>query len=210
MPETALVGFFRFSDFVDTSGSTDGETQDITHHIKSGETISEVLGNAGIERGEIRDWVRAAQEVYNLNRVYVGQEISLRIDSQQRSLQRLSFETGRTSVLVAQRDETGISAELREIPHRRRLRVVGAEITSSLYMAAIEKGIPDPVISDIAEILGWEINFAKDLHAGATFRVVFEELVRTDTDQAIPGRILAVDVTNRGRSHEGFYFITPD
>jgi murein DD-endopeptidase MepM/ murein hydrolase activator NlpD len=199
-----------FRHFLDESGGSGGEVRDITHHIKSGESISQVLVNAGIEHDEIREWVQAAQQIYNLNRVYAGQEISLRVDTQDNALQRLSFETGRTSVLIAQRDENGISAELREIPHYQRLRVVGAEITSSLYMAAIEKGIPDTVISDIAEILGWEINFAKDLHAGATFRVVFEELVRSDTDESMPGRVLAVDVTNRGRSHEGFYFITPD
>lgn len=208
-PEQASLGQ-SFHHFLNSSGTNDEEIQDFTHHLKSGETISQVLANVGVDRDEIREWVRAAQDVYNLNRVYVGQEISIRMDTRDRSMQRLSFETGRTSVLIAQRNDGGIDAELREIPHTRRLRVVGAEILSSLYMAAVAKGIPDQIISDIAEILGWEIDFAKDLHAGATFRVVFEELVRNDTDEAIPGRVLAVDVTNRGRSHEGFYFITPD
>ncbi len=199
-----------FHHFLDHDTDANNEIRQITHHIKSGETISHVLGKAGLDRDAIREWVQAAHKLYNLNRVYVGQEISLRINGSDNSLVRLSFETGRTSVLIAERDQSGIHAELREIPHYRRLRVAGGEIRSSLYMAAIERGIPDPIVSDIAEILGWEINFAKDLQPGATFRVVFEELVRTDTDAAMPGRILAVDVTNRGQSHEGFYFITPD
>jgi len=199
-----------FRHFLDSADNSDDEIRAITHHIKAGETISHVLGKAGLDRDEIREWVRAAQKLHNLNRVYVGQEISLRIDGRDGSLARLSFETGRTSVLVAERGSDGIKVELREIPHYRRLRVVGGDIRSSLYMAATERGIPQPIISDIAEILGWEIDFAKDLQPGATFRVVFEELVRTDTDAAIPGRVLAVDITNRGHSHEGFYFITPD
>ena len=65
-------------------------------------------------------------------------------------------------------------------------------------------------MSDIAEILGWEINFATDLRPGASFRVVYEELVRLDTGDTTPGRVLAVEVTNRGHTHEGFYFAGPN
>ena len=89
------------------------------------------------------------------------------------------------------------------------MRAAGGTIEHSLYLSAVAQGIPDKIISEIAEILGWEVNFGA-LYEGATFRVVYEELSRPDTGESTAGRVLAVEVENRGRRYEGFYFATPD
>jgi murein DD-endopeptidase MepM/ murein hydrolase activator NlpD len=62
----------------------------------------------------------------------------------------------------------------------------------------------------MAEILGWELNLATELQPGATFRVVYEELVRSDTLRATPGRVLAVEMVSAGRTATGYYFAEQD
>ena len=36
---------------------------------------------------------------------------------------------------------------------------------------------------------------------------MYEELRRRGTMDSLPGRVLAVEITNRGRSYEAFYFV---
>jgi murein DD-endopeptidase MepM/ murein hydrolase activator NlpD len=180
--------------------------REVSHRIRPGETISQVFKSAGVDRNETPDWVQAAERVYDLNRVYAGQQIALFVDSRDGSIEQLSIDVDRETVLVAARRNGKVVAQKQQVPHYRRLRVVGGDIERSLYATAMSRGIPESVVSDVAEILGWELDFAKDLHRGATFRIVYEEIVRVDTTKTIAGRVLAVDINNRGRLHEGYYF----
>ncbi|MFP6609458.1 MAG: peptidoglycan DD-metalloendopeptidase family protein [Deltaproteobacteria bacterium] len=179
---------------------------EVSHRFRSGETMSQVLDRAGIGPVEVDRWMRAARKVYNLNHVYAGQEMIMLIEKPRRELVRLEMEIGPRTVFVAERGDDGITARRETVSYERRLRVVGGEITHSLYMTAAGKDVPDKIISEVAEILGWEINFARDLRPGATFRLVYEELVHPRNQDSVAGRVLAVEVSNRGRVHEGFRF----
>jgi len=96
------------------------------------------------------------------------------------------------------------------IPYETSLRVVSGRIDSSLYMAAVQQGIPDRVVSDVAEILGWKLDFARDLRPGATFTIAYEELTRAGGTESTHGRVVAVELTNRGERNEAYYFGSPD
>lgn len=180
------------------------------HRVEPGETMSKVLTAAGVGPEEVDQWTRATRRVYNLNRIYVGQALRLGINPQTGEVVQLSLEIDSHTRLVGRRTSDSVIVNEEPIPHTERLRIVGGDITRTLYATASALNIPEQIISDMAEILGWEINFATDLRVGASFRVVYQELVRDDTGATTPGRVLAVEVTNRGRSHEGFYFLGPN
>lgn len=185
-------------------------THELKHSIRQGETMTEVLSNLGLDRGEIDQWIAAAGREHNLNRIYEGQSLSLAMRMPQKELRGLKLELAGEQMLVAELGDDGnVTARREEIVYERGLRVVGSEIEHSLYMTAQANGIPDKIVSDIAEILGWEVNFS-NVYEGATFRVVYEEMTRADTAQTIPGRVLAVSLVNRGKLHEGYYFRMPD
>lgn len=187
------------------------QSGEIAHRIRRGETISSVLTAAGVSRAEVDEWLRATRRIYNLNRIYVGQSLTLTIDAGSGRLERLGLEIDAETRLVATRDADG-TVQVREeaIPYGRRLRLVAGEITRNLYATAAAAGMPDKIVSDVAEILGWEVDFTTELQPGATFRVVYEELVRRDTMKTSPGRVLAVELTNRGNTHGGYYFADDD
>lgn len=185
-------------------------THELKHSIRSGETMTEVLSNLGLEREEVDEWITAASREHNLNRIYAGQALSLAMRMPDKRLASLKLDLAGEEILVAELDDEGrVTARREEIVYDRALRAITASIDHSLYMSAQSQGIPDKIVSDIAEILGWDVNFA-NVYEGSTFRVVYEELTRTDTARTIPGRVLAVELTDRGKHHEGFYFTMPD
>lgn len=89
------------------------------------------------------------------------------------------------------------------------------KIISSFYEAALESGIPDSVIMDLAYLFGWDIDFIFDIREGDSFKVLYEtpyvEGAKIDN-----GDILYAEFINQeqeytairyfDRSGEKFYF----
>lgn len=80
----------------------------------------------------------------------------------------------------------------------RQLRFAQATITSSLFVDGYRAGVPEKALYDIANIFGWDIDFASDIREGDSFSVVFEELY-LDGERIGYGNTLATKFFNRGR-----------
>jgi murein DD-endopeptidase MepM/ murein hydrolase activator NlpD len=184
---------------------------EVAHKVASGETLSEVLSKVGGLGGrEVERWLSAAREHYNPNKVYAGQIVSLLLDMPEGRARRMKLESSRESIVIVEAKAGTVSARKEEIPYEKSVNVVSGTIEQSLYVDAVEHGLPEKVIAEMAEILGWDINFGRDLRAGATYRVAYEELTRVDTMASRAGRVLAVEVENRDKKYEGFYFASAD
>lgn len=71
-------------------------------------------------------------------------------------------------------------------------------IERSLFEDGREAGLSDPLIAKLAEIFGWDIDFALDLQEGDSFVVIYEEKLWFGRKVAA-GPILATEFSNRGR-----------
>jgi murein DD-endopeptidase MepM/ murein hydrolase activator NlpD len=191
-------------------GEPPASPREEVRRIRRGETMATVLASAGVSRQQAHEWVRATRRVYNLNRIYVGQALTLSFDEMSDALVGLTLEIDSRTRLVVRREGDQVVAAEEPIPHARRLRIVGADIDRSLYATAKALRIPDKIISEAAEVLGWEINFASELRPGASFHFVYEELVRVDTGSVTPARLLAAELLNSDETHAGFYFSGPE
>lgn len=184
--------------------------REVAHEVRSGETLSAVLSRHGVPSADVKKWLDAVSKEYNPNRIYAGQTISLLIDMPEKRLRRVKFEIGREGSLVIEDTGSTLVAKQKAPAHESSIRVVEGEITSSLYAVANAKGVPDRIISDAAEVLGWEINLGRDLQRGARFRLAYEETMRVDTRESWAGRLLAIELVNQGKHYEGFHFATAD
>ncbi len=188
------------------------EYREVSHRIQEGESVSKVLTDYGVSAFEADRWITETRSVYSLHRVYVGQRLNVKIDRRSGKILSLEMEIDPRTNFVARLDKDSgkIIASREPVALESSLRVVKGRITTSFYAAAAESKVPDKVISEIAEILGWDINFATDLRPGAEFKIVYEELTRAEGARKIPGRVLAVQIESRRRTHEGVYFSSPE
>jgi murein DD-endopeptidase MepM/ murein hydrolase activator NlpD len=82
--------------------------------------------------------------------------------------------------------------------YQTRVAHVSATIDRSLFEAGLSVGLSDRLILSLAEIFGWDIDFALDVRTGDSFSVIYEEkywLGRKIDD----GPILAAEFVNNGR-----------
>jgi murein DD-endopeptidase MepM/ murein hydrolase activator NlpD len=197
--------------YIATDLPTVSPIEEIQHRIARGETISQVFSAHGIGAAEAERWIKAADKVYDLDRIYEGQRLVLTVDRARKQLTGVHMEIDPETNLVARRAGGETVVATREAASLdRAVRVVNGRIMTSFYAAAAEARVPDKVISDVADILGWNINFATDMRPGAEFRIIYEELTRPGTTQKSAGRVLAVQLENRNRVHEGIYFAHDD
>jgi len=78
-----------------------------------------------------------------------------------------------------------------------RTHFVSGDIQNSLYTGAQRAGLSDSKIMELAQIFGWDIDFALDIRKGDQFRVLYEEKY-LDGKKIGEGNILAAEFTNNG------------
>lgn len=84
--------------------------------------------------------------------------------------------------------------------YQTRLAHVSGTIERSLFESGLSAGLSDRQILTLAEIFGWDIDFALDVRTGDSFSVIYEEkywLGRKIDD----GPILAAEFVNKGRAY---------
>ena len=79
-----------------------------------------------------------------------------------------------------------------------------AEITSSLWNAAVDNNISTTLALNLSDVFAWTIDFF-GLQKGDKFAVVYDE-VYVDTTFVEIGRIYAAEFVNNGKSFQAFYF----
>ena len=77
----------------------------------------------------------------------------------------------------------------------------GATIDSSLYLAAMQAGIPANLVVEIIRMFSYEVDFQRDVHQGDEFEVFFNRYFTSEGQPAKAGDILAASMTLSGKKH---------
>jgi murein DD-endopeptidase MepM/ murein hydrolase activator NlpD len=178
----------------------------VLHQTLRGDSLQSVLAAQGFADDEIARWQRAARPITDLRRLQSGRALQLELDDGGRLLalryelddeQRLSVERAARDRLTAHREPLPV-----------RVRTIGARATvgRSIKDAALGAGIPDAVVSQLVDLLGWRLDFKEDVHRGDRLRVLWEQRTTLEGRLLPPGRILAVEYEGRSDSAAAYYF----
>ncbi len=172
--------------------------------IRRGDTLSDILGRAGHDSHEISRVIQSNPEARVFRQLYPGQTLRLRADAGQ-PWQELVYETGPGEAfhLVRHADRFELTREIRTFETR--IANVTGTIESSLFEDGQEAGLSDAMIMKLAEIFGWDIDFALDLRRGDSFAVIHEEKYWRG-QKISDGPILAAEFINQGRSFRAVAF----
>jgi murein DD-endopeptidase MepM/ murein hydrolase activator NlpD len=178
----------------------------VSQPIGAGDSFAGILGRYGLSAAEIQRWYRAAQPKLDLRRIAAGSSLALMFSPRGR-LERIAYDVDAEHRLVLRRsggDE--LVAHLARRPVQ--IRVVGARgiIDQTFYGSARREGIPDAVISEMADVLGYRLDFSSDVRLGDRFRVLYEERTGEDGRLLKPGRVLAADFMGRSQSAAAFLY----
>ena len=107
--------------------------------------------------------------------------------------------------VVVQRDGETFATEVGSIPVKTVQRLASGVIQSSLFADASKAGMPASVARQLMGIFKNQINFARDLHKGDRFSVVYESL-QVNGRQLGTGRVLSAKMDNKGKVYQAFWY----
>jgi murein DD-endopeptidase MepM/ murein hydrolase activator NlpD len=170
------------------------------YQIQSGDNLSILFRRAGLNDKDIYELTNKAPEAKNLRRIQPGQGMSFLVENGK--LLGLKHNINRLdSIHFTRQENNKFSAEKISVKPESRLTFHQAVITSSLFMAGKRAGIPNSLTMDMANIFGWDIDFALDIQKGDSFKVMYEELY-LDGEMIGTGKILAAEFTNTGKTYK--------
>lgn len=176
--------------------------------IGRGQTFYEALAARDVAHEDIMTLVEALKGFRNLRSVRAGELFRVHI-TPDGGLQSLGFDLDEESYVNWVREGDTYARHDFTYPVERRLKSVGGTITNSLYASLQKLDAPLALAPKMSDILGWDIDFTRDLRKGDTFRILYEEVWK-DGELVRTGQILGVEMTNRGKDRSAFLFTGVD
>ncbi|MCX8072258.1 MAG: peptidoglycan DD-metalloendopeptidase family protein [Candidatus Binatia bacterium] len=173
------------------------------HVVASGETLTGILAERGLQPSEILRWdeaMHAAAGEFLLSPGHV-----LRLEFRGPTLMGLSYEVDDcVRVTVTRRGKHLLG---KTEPLQARVRMVAREgvVTKSFSAAARQAGIPEAILSKMADVLGWEFDFRR-VRPGDRFRVLYEERTSVDGRPLSPGKLLAAEIRSGKHVVQAFFY----
>jgi len=154
---------------------------------------------------DIMALVKACKPYRNLRNVQHGDLFRL-VSFPDGRIKNLSFDLDIESYLVFTQEGDGYRVLERNYPVEHRISAVSGAIQNSLYASLKTAGAPLSLASKMNDILGWEIDFQRDLRLGDTYRIIYEEIWKQG-EFVRTGPILALECVNKSRQYRAFRFV---
>lgn len=186
------------------------ETQNINHtwknvEVKSGDSLAKLFSSLGISAKTLHEIITtdptASKELQNIK---PGQTLNFLFDEQE-NLKEIKTQVSDIRTLRVRSADSGYAFLAEEKEITRKINYNTGTVKDTLYMAAHDAGLDEKVIMQMAEILGWDIDFTRDLREGDKFKVLYEEEY-LDDKKIDTGNILAVEFVNKGNIYKAIRY----
>lgn len=170
-----------------------------TIKVGNGDTLSTVFAKVGLPATTLHQVISSSKEAKQLTRLKVGQTLEFRLtaDGQLESLH--SKLSDLESVALA-KTEKGFSFKREVVKPDVKTTYRHGVINSSLFLSAKRAGLSHNLTMDLANVFGYDIDFAMDIREGDEFELIYEEKV-VNGKQVGTGNILSARFTNRGKTY---------
>ncbi|MFO8152895.1 M23 family metallopeptidase [Thioalkalivibrio sp.] len=175
------------------------------HEVVSGDSLSRIFSQLEIS-GQLQEILALGDQAPDLQQIYPGER--MHAGTRDGQLEELIYEPrgGEHYLKVTRDPATGeYVAERQEHQLETQRRVVHAEIQHSLFIDGSRAGLSDATLIQIAEIFGWDIDFAWDTRDGDRMIVIYDRILK-DGKHLRDGPVLAAEFHNRGRILQALRF----
>ncbi|MBA1242904.1 peptidoglycan DD-metalloendopeptidase family protein [Pseudomonas japonica] len=168
--------------------------------VGRGDTLSALFEKVGLSAAEVQSALDSDKQAKQFTHLRKGQILEFELTPDGK-LQTLHTKLSHLESIRLERGSNGMFAFQRavETPVTRAAYAHGT-ITSSLSVSAQRAGLSHAQIMDLANIFGYDVDFAQDIHPGDQFDVVYEQRV-LDGKVIGTGSVLSARFINRGKTY---------
>jgi len=167
--------------------------------VNSGDTLSSIFARAELPSSTLHRVLSSGPEARQLTHIKPGQVFQITRD-EQGELESLSSRLSNLKTVQVTRSAKGFSVKHEVIKPAIRQAYARGVIDSSLFGATQRAGLSQRLAMDLANVFGYDIDFALDIRSGDEFELVYEEKL-VDGKIVGSGNILAARFTNQGKTY---------
>jgi len=193
-----------------------------TISVGRGETLMQVLTDAGVAYSEAHQAVTAMQPIFSPRSLRAGQQISLTFMEQPaitddmlsegkspalKQLVALSLQPDIERAIQVKRDDNGsfTGEEIHKVLTVGSVRASGT-INSSLFVDGANAGVPARVIVEMIRMFSYSIDFQREIQPGDAFEVFFDRKYDETGQPVKEGQIAYASLTINKRSYKLWRF----
>jgi murein DD-endopeptidase MepM/ murein hydrolase activator NlpD len=166
--------------------------------VKAGDSLSLLFNRAGLSDVVLYNFLNSNKSAPLLSNIHPGQEIAFHLDEGQ--LKGLRYQKSRLNSIEFTRTDTGFTDNNVTVEPDKHTAYREATIINSLFLAGTDAGMEESLIMELANIFGWDIDFALDIRTNDTFKVLYEERF-INGEKIGNGPILAAAFTNQNKTY---------
>ncbi|HEV7669524.1 MAG TPA: peptidoglycan DD-metalloendopeptidase family protein [Thermoanaerobaculia bacterium] len=176
----------------------------VEYSLNRGETVPSLFARLGLEGAEAEQAVAAFSRDLDPRRLRAGNRFSAYFGPRA-TLAGLDLTLSGVGRLEMAKQSNVWQARWRDFARTSRLRVVRGAIDGAFDSSVQAAGGPSSLAYRIAEILQWDVDFARDLKKGDRFEALYEEVLVDGKPYGVQ-KVIAVAYEGRGGRKEAIRF----
>jgi len=187
-----------------TNNKTTGSWSEYT--IKSGDNLARIFKQKKLSASTLHKIIHSSELSQSLKNIKPGQRIRF-LQASNNDFLALEYAIDRIKTLsIHTNDDDTFSTSVIEKPVKITHVTAVGSINNSLFYDAKQAGLSDRTIMQLANIFGWDIDFAQNLRQGDSFSLLYEAKY-IDGKRIENGHILAAEFINRGETFQAARFV---
>lgn len=178
------------------------------HEVEKGSSLYQTLRNEGLASQTILELVKIAKPIFPLEEIVAGTLFEITWDGPEKNTPlKLALRYAADSSLVIERANAGLEWTASKLNHPITIvnKTFRGLVTSSLWESAEIVGMDPSLISNLAEVFAWQIDFNRQVKRGDRWRLTVEQ--KLVEDKVIGwGNILVAEYENNGQSYTGIRY----
>ncbi len=177
----------------------------VEYIISEGDIPAEVFAEYGkLDANRIQNLLDASKDVYDFTNLKIGQKIQFIFDSENK-LQKIRYYLGTEKEVVAEVEGESFKVKKEDIPYETKVKTAHVKIDEFLYKDALDAGLSESSILEVADIFSFDIDFTTEIQAGDEVKIVYEKRTLKGKP-ASDGKVLAAKFINSGQEYFAYYF----
>ncbi len=177
--------------------------------VHAGDTLMGLLQQAGVSAAPAQAAIDALKPNWDPRGLQIGQEIAVGLDED--GLKELRLSPDFQSDLILKRGDDGhfdaatVPRDLVRVP----MRVAGT-VTSSLFEAASDAGMPPALLAELIQAFSYDVDFQREIQPGDRFEILYNQMVESGSGKPVgTGDIVYASMNLSGHALQLYRFTPP-
>lgn len=177
----------------------------ISYTISDGDIPAEVFAEYGkLNANEMEALLAASKDIYDFTNIKIGRNLQFIFGTGEKT-EKIKYFMDTENVIIADAEGDTFKVRKENIPYVTKEEVLEVKIDEFLYKDALDAGLSEASILEVADVFSFDIDFTTEIREGDELKVIYEK--RTLDGQSAPdGKIMAAKFTNAGQDYFAYYF----